>query len=103
MSEPSRLNRTSSDVQSGKDIGCARQNYERFPGFSTEELDKFFEQFAAFDLDDSGFISAENLEEVAKALGCDLTIQQVQQMLEEVAVLSGHDNDGKLSFRDFMG
>ena len=27
---------------------------------------------------------------------------QVVAMIEEVAVLSGHDNDGKLSFRDFM-
>lgn len=24
-------------------------------------------------------------------------------MIEEVAILSGHDNDGKLSFRDYIG
>eukprot|EP00965_Chrysotila_dentata_P168518 5564693-Pleurochrysis_carterae.AAC.2 len=28
---------------------------------------------------------------------------QVHSMIEEVAVLSGHENDGKLSFRDYMG
>jgi len=97
------MSRTQSDVLSGQDLGNARTNYERYPNFSTVELDTFFAQFTTYDIDDTGFVSAENLEEVSKALGCDMTAEQVKQMLDEVSILSGHENDGKLSFRDFMG
>lgn len=92
-----------SDIVSGQDLSSARQSYERFPNFSTEELDTYFEQFSAYDIDENGFISAENLEQVAKALGCEMTIEQVKHMLEEVAILAEHKNDGRLSWRDFMG
>merc|ERR1719263_942788 len=31
-----------------------------------------------------------------------ITLASVSGIVEEVAILTGHDNDGKLSFRDFM-
>eukprot|EP00316_Scyphosphaera_apsteinii_P023695 CAMPEP_0119343406 /NCGR_PEP_ID=MMETSP1333-20130426/106430_1 /TAXON_ID=418940 /ORGANISM="Scyphosphaera apsteinii, Strain RCC1455" /LENGTH=332 /DNA_ID=CAMNT_0007355795 /DNA_START=25 /DNA_END=1023 /DNA_ORIENTATION=+ len=91
--------RTESDVMSGMEV---HRSYERYPHFSTEELDNYFQQFKNFDVDDSGFISPANLSEVLAAMDIAMTVEQTRCMIEEVAVLSGHDNDGKLSFRDYM-
>lgn len=74
-----------------------------FPDYSNDEIVQHFETFTAYDLDDSGFISPENLLDVLKALEVkEASIEMVRNIIEEVAILSGHDNDGKLSFRDYM-
>lgn len=70
--------------------------------FSEDELTKHFETFKSYDLDDAGFISPDNLLAVMTALDIPCTEEQVTNMIEEVAILSGHDNDGKLSFRDYL-
>jgi len=95
-----RLDRTESDILSGTEVS---RNYERHPNFSTEEMDRHFELFQEYDIDKSGFITPDNLMAVLAAMEVSLSEEQVKLMIEEVAVLSGHDNDGKLSFRDYMG
>lgn len=97
-----RTNRSSSDVTSGREV--SHRHYERYPGFSVESLNQFFAEFKNFDLDDTGFISPTNLLEVLCALGvAGLDEGKVCSMIEEVAILSGHSNDGRLSFYDFLG
>jgi len=74
-----------------------------FPDYSNDDLMQHFKTFTAYDLDSSGFISPENLLDVLKALEVKgASIEMVRNIIEEVAILSGHDNDGKLSFRDYM-
>lgn len=74
-----------------------------YPDFSDDEVKRQFELFKHYDLDDSGFITAENMLDVLKALDVkDVSTESVIGMIEEVAVLTGHENDGRLSFRDFM-
>lgn len=91
--------RTASDYMSGLDLSNC---FERYPNFPAEELQKHFQMFKSFDIDDSGFITPENLFDVVQAMGIDLSKEQMISMIQEVAVLSGHENDGKLSFRDFI-
>lgn len=71
-------------------------------GFSEGELLAHYERFKAYDLDDSGFISLDNLKSILSALEIPNTDEMVANMLEEVAILSGHQNDGALSFRDYI-
>jgi len=91
--------RTASDVMSGVNISSC---YKTFPNLPVEDLQKHFQMFKSYDIDDSGFITPGNLLDVVEAMGLGLTEEQVVGMIEEVAVLSGHSNDGYLSFRDFM-
>lgn len=92
-------NRRASDATSGLEL-----KREQWPDYSEEELSRNFELFKAYDIDNSGFITQENLLEVLRAMGVaeDYTLASVSLIIEEVAVLTGHDNDGKLSFRDYM-
>lgn len=92
-------NRRASDAASGLEL-----KREQWPDYSEEELSRNFELFKAYDVDNSGFITPENLLEVMRAMDVaeDYTIASVAGIVEEVAILTGHDNDGKLSFRDFM-
>lgn len=89
--------RRASDMTSGLEL-----KRENFPTFSDDDISRNFELFKAYDLDNSGFITPENMFDVLKALDMEVTMESTNGMIEEVATLTGHDNDGKLSFRDFM-
>lgn len=72
--------------------------------FSEDSLTQMFATFQEFDVDRSGFISVDNLKAICEALGDELatiTEAQLVNMIMEVAILTGHENDGKLSFRDY--
>lgn len=91
-------NRTTTDAVSGLQLNPAD-----FPGFSQADLVGHFTTFQQYDLDSTGFISPENLLEVLTVMEVkDASLEMVKNIIEEVAVLVGHDNDGKLSFRDYM-
>lgn len=90
-------NRRVSDAVSGLEL-----KREEWPDYSDEDLLGHFERFQSYDLDSTGFISPENLLEVLKALDVEATMATVEMIISEVAILTGHDNDGSLSFRDYM-
>jgi len=91
-------NRRASDACSGLTL-----KREEWPDYTDDELVRQFEMFQHYDLDSTGFISAENLFEVLQAMDvADVSMEMVASIIDEVAVLTGHDNDGKLSFRDYM-
>lgn len=91
-------NRRASDAASGIDL-----NREEWSDYNDDEIVRNFELFQAYDLDSTGFISPENLFDVLKAMEVpDCSMEMVHSIIEETAILTGHDNDGKLSFRDYM-
>jgi len=92
--------RTVSDMMSG--MAIKRSEHKAYQNFTDEQLEAHFTRFKQYDLDDSGFVTPENLADIFKALDMpDVTQVQCVNMIEEVAILVGHDNDGKLSFRDY--
>mgnify|MGYP006148453417 CR=1 FL=1 len=92
--------RTVSDMMSG--MAITRSEHKAYQNFTDEQLEAHFTRFKQYDLDDSGFVTPENLADIFKALDMpDVTQLQCVNMIEEVAILVGHDNDGKLSFRDY--
>lgn len=92
------VTRRASDVMSGLEL-----KRDAYPDVSDEDVDRHFQMFQAYDLDSTGFISPENMLDVLMAMQVtDVSMETVCAMIEEVALLTGHENDGKLTFRDFM-
>lgn len=95
---PLTRSRTKSDVMSG--IALNKAEWTRY---SDEDLMRHFSLFNQYDLDHTGFISKENLLDVLNAMDVKgASLSMVTSIIDEVAILCGHDNDGKLSFRDYM-
>lgn len=91
--------RTVSDMMSGMSITRDHQIYKNF---TQDDLEAHFARFKQYDIDDSGFISPTNLHVIFEALDMpEVTLDQCQNMVEEVAILTCHANDGQLSFRDY--
>ena len=93
------LNRRESDIASGIELVK-----EDFPSYTEEDLVRHFMSFKEYDLDGTGFITPENLKPILDAMDevVAFTMEEVQGMIAEVAILCDHPNDGKLSFRDYM-
>jgi len=89
--------RSVTDAMSGMNL-----NYAEFADYTGEELEKHFASFKEFDIDDSGFITPESLKAILDALDVVVDMPVVKDMITEVAILCNHDDDGKLSFRDYM-
>lgn len=90
--------RRASDVASGLKL-----KRDDFPDYTDDDLAREFAMFQHYDLDQSGFITPQNLLDVLIAMEVpDANFEMVSHIIEEVAILTGHDNDGQLSFRDYM-
>jgi len=92
--------RTVSDAMSG--LSLSRDSHEAYSGFTQDELELNYARFKQYDLDNTGLVTAENLKSILEAMEMpDVTDTQCVNMIAEVAMLVGHENDGKLSFRDY--
>jgi len=91
--------RTVSDMMSGMSI--QRTQNLAYSNYTDEQLTGHFARFKQYDLDDTGFITPDNLKQIMTVLEIAVTELQCANMIDEVAILVGHDNDGKLSFRDY--
>ena len=54
--------------------------------------------FNHFDLDGTGFITAENLLEAMRKIGKDMRMEEVEHMISEV---DQGERDGKISYKEF--
>lgn len=74
-----------------------------FSNYTDEELIGHYKTFCQYDLDSNGYITPENLLAVLTAMEVkDASAEMVKSIIEEVAVLTSTDNDGKLSFKHYM-
>lgn len=62
--------------------------------YTTNELRSAFEHF---DVDNSGYITAENLQEVLTNMGREFSIEDIEKMIKTV----DEDGNGKISFEEF--
>ena len=81
------LTHRESDVASGIELVK-----EDFPSYSEGDLARHFMCFKEYDLDDAGFITPENLKAILDTMddAVVITIEEVQGMIAEVAVLCDH-------------
>jgi len=74
-----------------------------FAAYSDDDLIGHFKTFNQYDLDGTGSISPENLLNVLTAMEVKgASMEMVHNIIEEVAILSGIENEGQLSFRNYM-
>ena len=74
-----------------------------YAAYTQEELEGHFARFKQYDLENTGFVTPADLKVVLEALGLpEITYAQCANMIEEVAILVGHEHDGRLSFRDYF-
>jgi hypothetical protein len=79
--------------------GKAHQSvYAEFKEFSIPEIKEFKKQFTKYDVDRSGFIDMMELKLMMEKLGEPQTHLGLKAMIKEV----DEDNDGEISFREFM-
>ncbi|KAJ5069438.1 plastin-3 [Anaeramoeba ignava] len=71
---------------------------KKFPEFNRKEIDEFIQIFKSFDLDGSGSIDENELEQVMKQLGEKVTKQKVKELIKEVDL----DGNGMIEFDEFL-
>ncbi|CAB3222463.1 unnamed protein product [Arctia plantaginis] len=78
-----------------------------FENFQTAIMRKIMSQdcdgdimksFRLFDMDDTGFISFDNVKKVTKILGCPLTDEEIEEMIDD----ADKDFDGFINVNEFM-
>lgn len=99
--------RTATDKRSGNPEYFTSE-FDKFPGVPEAEVRRYHAEFLEFVLEDDAkrgqfYITPDSLVDLLHAHGMDdMDLEHAKAMLAEVAVLNGHDDDGKLSFRDYM-
>ena len=87
------------DIDSNKAI-----DFKEFLALMTKKIkdyeieDELLETFKVFDKDGNGYISLDELKDIITRLDENISDLEVQEMLKE----ADDDNDGKLSFEEFV-
>jgi calmodulin len=66
--------------------------------YSTKQLAEFKVQFAAFDKDKDGQITADELLTVFNSINQQYTVDEINEMIKEI----DQDGDGKINFAEFI-
>ncbi|RLN73970.1 hypothetical protein BBJ28_00006646 [Nothophytophthora sp. Chile5] len=97
-----RRTTSTGDETDGLEIVDLEQNTEddeaKPPDFSAQELALVREQFAHYDADSSGSISATELHKLFSSLGEPLTLSNVRELIQEVDA----DGNGEVDFDEFL-
>ncbi|KAJ8546156.1 hypothetical protein K7X08_018739 [Anisodus acutangulus] len=75
-----------------------RETRNRHPGLTQQKRQEIKEAFELFDTDGSGTIDARELNVAMRALGFEMTEQQVEQMIADV----DKDGSGAIDFDEFV-
>lgn len=67
-------------------------------GIPEDVMEEFRHAFSLFDKNGDGFISIDELSAVFKALGQNLTTEEIQDMLNDIDT----DGDGRIDFPEFL-
>jgi len=72
--------------------------YTEFKEFSRKDIQNFDKSFKKYDLDKDSYIGFEDLKYMMEKLGNPQTHLGLKQMIKDI----DEDNDGKISFREFL-
>ncbi|XP_038673494.1 plastin-1-like [Scyliorhinus canicula] len=69
---------------------------------SREELEEMKEAFNKIDLDNSGYVSDYELQDLFKEANLPLPGYKVREIVEQILTVGDHNKDGKISFEEFV-
>ncbi|XP_078420329.1 plastin-1-like [Cetorhinus maximus] len=69
---------------------------------SREELEEMQEAFNKIDLDNSGYVSDYELQDLFKEANLPLPGYKVREIVEQLLTVGDHNKDGKISFEEFV-
>ncbi|XP_067898686.1 plastin-1-like [Heterodontus francisci] len=69
---------------------------------SREELEEMKEAFNKIDLDNSGYVSDYELQDLFKEANLPLPGYRVREIVEQILTVGDHNKDGKISFEEFV-
>uniref|UniRef100_UPI00398F7DAC plastin-1-like n=1 Tax=Pristiophorus japonicus TaxID=55135 RepID=UPI00398F7DAC len=69
---------------------------------SREELEEMKEAFNKIDLDNSGYVSDYELQDLFKEANLPLPGYKVREIVEQILAVGDHNKDGKISFEEFV-
>ncbi|XP_043558712.1 plastin-1-like [Chiloscyllium plagiosum] len=69
---------------------------------SREELEEMKEAFNKIDLDNSGYVSDYELQDLFKEANLPLPGYKVREIVEQILNVGDHNKDGKISFEEFV-
>ncbi|XP_041066164.1 plastin-1-like [Carcharodon carcharias] len=69
---------------------------------SREELEEMQEAFNKIDLDNSGYVSDYELQDLFKEANLPLPGYKVREIVEQILTVGDHNKDGKISFEEFV-
>eukprot|EP00041_Stephanoeca_diplocostata_P034149 m.1147428 g.1147428 ORF g.1147428 m.1147428 type:complete len:146 (-) comp24471_c0_seq15:5473-5910(-) len=72
--------------------------YTEFPEFSRKQIREYEQKFKEYDTGRDGFLDLMEIKLMMEKLGAPQTHKSLKEMIAEV----DEDNDGKMSFREFL-
>ncbi|OBS68136.1 hypothetical protein A6R68_03325 [Neotoma lepida] len=69
---------------------------------SREELEELQEAFNKIDIDNSGYVSDYELQDLFKEASLPLPGYKVREIVEKILVVADNNKDGKISFEEFV-
>jgi len=84
---------------SSKDGGAGKKKAGRVKALSEEQVEDVREAFELFDIDHSGAIDVRELKAAIRALGMDVTPEELKKMVSDV----DKDGNGTIEFPEFLG
>ncbi|XP_048580793.1 EF-hand domain-containing protein D2 [Nematostella vectensis] len=72
--------------------------YTEFKEFSRKQIKEFEKMFKKYDVDNNTFLDLMEMKQMMEKLGCPQTHIGLKGMIKEV----DEDNDGRVSFREFL-
>lgn len=69
---------------------------------SREELEELQEAFNKIDIDNSGYVSDYELQDLFKEASLPLPGYKVREIVEKILTVADNNKDGKISFEEFV-
>lgn len=69
---------------------------------SREELEELQEAFNKIDIDNSGYVSDYELQDLFKEANLPLPGYKVREIVEKILAVTDNNKDGKISFEEFV-
>ncbi|OPJ79097.1 plastin-1 isoform A [Patagioenas fasciata monilis] len=84
------------------DTSCCPKMENNITTISREELDELREAFGKIDIDNSGYVSDYELQDLFKEASLPLPGYKVREIVEKIIAVTDSNKDGRINFEEFV-